>query len=251
MKLAPDSAETWLARAHILQGSDLAEAERSARRALELAPAAGRLRSRIMFRLAGINLFKNDFETAFRLYGESSNPSAYPGSDALAHYNQFLIRLSHRRFAEADALSAAAATELASANFVCGRALSLLVWHGDTEQAAATLSRIAAKRRSEPRTIILVAYTALLRRRPQEALDALATIPADYLDDNVFSGPRAYLEGMAQAEMGHAEAARLDWDQGLAVCQQRDDDLTPSICALITEAEIAGPASAAPRTPGG
>jgi len=235
-KLAPLSARAWLARGDYLRGGiDLVQAETCLRRALELAPPHGSLHSRIVFGLAGAALEKGDREAAFRLYGDSIDPGR-PGSDALAHYNQFLIRFSARRFPEADALAAAAVQELLSPNFVCGRALSCLAWRGDPDMAAATLEKIPEGRRSETRTTVMTLVTARLRRRPQDVLSALAPLSTDYLNDNYFTGPTGLLEGDAQEALGHAEAARLAWERGLEVCRKRGAESEPG--AQETAAEV-------------
>lgn len=179
---------------------------------------------------------KGDFEAAFRLYGDSSDRGR-PGSDALAHYNQFLIRFGTRRFPEADALAAAAVQELPSPNFVCGRALCCLAWRGDPEMAAAVLDKIPEGRRSETRTTVVTLVTARLRRRPQDALGILAALSTDYINDNYFTGPTGLLEGDAQAALGHAEAARLAWERGLEVCRKRGAESEPG--AQETAAEVA------------
>jgi tetratricopeptide (TPR) repeat protein len=220
-KLAPDSPRAWLARGNYFRGIDnWTQAETCLHRALKLAPPKGGLHSLIVFSMAGTAVGKGDREAAFRLYGESIDPGR-PGSDGLAHYNQFLIRFGDRRFQEADALAEASMKELPSPNFICGRALSWLAWRGDPDMAAAVLETIPEGRRSETRTTVITIITDLLRRRPKDALKVLATVSTDYFSDNYYTGPRGLLEGEAQAALGHAEAARLAWEEGLAVCQKR------------------------------
>ncbi|MFI5336877.1 MAG: TIR domain-containing protein [Opitutales bacterium] len=239
-KLAPDSTRAWLARGdYFRSGVDLNQAEACLRRALALAPPSGSLHSRIVFGLAGIAWAKGDREGSFRLYGESIDPGR-PGSDALAHYNQFLSRFGDRRFAEADALVAAAMQEFPTPNFVCGRALSCLTWRGDPDLAAAMLEKIPEARRSETRTTVITVITHLLRRRPQDALDVLASVSADFLSDNYYSGPRGLLEGEAQAALGHTEAARLAWEQALAVCQKRAAENAPDFRETAAETMLLG-----------
>ena len=235
IKLAPDSARAWLARGdYFRHGIDATQAETCLRRALELEPPKGSLHSRIVFSLAGPALAKGDSEAAFRLYGESIDPGR-PGSDALARYNQFLIRFAARRFQEADALAEASIKEFPTPNFVCGRVLSCLTWRGDPDMAAATLERIPESRRGETRTTVITVLTDLFRRRPKDALDVLNRVSADYLNDNYYEGPRGLLEGEAQAALGHAEAARLAWEQGLAVCQKRDAEGEPGFRETTSE----------------
>jgi tetratricopeptide (TPR) repeat protein len=239
-KLAPDSARAWLARGNYFRkGIDATQAETCLRRALELAPPKGSLHSRIVFDLAGTALVRGDSEAAFRLYGESIDPGR-PGSDALAHYNQFLTRFGDRRFQEADALAETSMKELPTPNFVCGRALSCLTWRGDPDMAAAMLEKIPENRRGETRTTVITVSTDLFRRRPKDALAVLAKVSADYLNDNYYEGPRGLLEGEAQAALGHAEAARLAWEQGLAVCQKRDAEGEPGFRATAAEAMLLG-----------
>jgi len=152
-QLAPGSARAWLSRGDYFRvGIDWAQAETCLRRALELAPPHGSVHSRIVFGLAGMTLGKGDREAAYRLYGDSIDPGR-PASDALAHYNQFLLRFASRRFQEADALAAEAVQEFPSPNFVCGLALSCLAWRGDPELAAAVLAKIPEGGRWKPAVI--------------------------------------------------------------------------------------------------
>jgi len=226
-QLAPGSARAWLSRGDYFRvGIDWAQAETCLRRALELAPPHGSVHSRIVFGLAGMTLGKGDREAAYRLYGDSIDPGR-PASDALAHYNQFLLRFASRRFQEADALAAEAVQEFPSPNFVCGLALSCLAWRGDPELAAAVLAKIPEGRRSETRTTVMTIVTAQLRHRPQEVLSVLAPLSTDYLNDNYFTGPIGLLEGDAQAALGHTEAARLAWERGLEVGRKRGAESEP------------------------
>src|SRR5262249_32625729 len=95
VRLAPDEAEVWLARGAYLRrtAGDRSEAEKALRRAIELAPHDRRLWFDLAWAVGAPG--KNADEVLAIL--DKSIDSAVPGSDALAHYNQFLLLFGDRR----------------------------------------------------------------------------------------------------------------------------------------------------------
>jgi tetratricopeptide (TPR) repeat protein len=235
MRLAPEEAEVWLARGSYLRRTNGSqqEAEVALRRALALNPRD----TRPWFDLAwavGAPGAGND-EEVFALLEKSIDP-AQPGSDALAHYNQFNLRFGARRFAEADALARASVSELPSANFVAGLARCDITWKGDAKAAVAVMNQLTPERAKEPRSVYTMAYVQLLTRNPTGALQTLNLLPNDFITDSYYTGPRAYWIGRAHQQLGNLEAAKVSWEVALAV--SRREGVGRSGRGMIMQAEL-------------
>ncbi len=217
IRLAPDEPEVWFARGTYLRriDGDRADAEQALRKALAMNPDD----TRPWFDLAWAIDNQQRDEEVIALLEKSIDPKR-PGSDALAHYNVFNLLFGHRRFAEADAIIRKAVAELSSANFVTGLIRSELTWKGDPAGARAAIRQLSPERLREPRSVAFAAYAYLVAHDPAAMLAALQRLPADFIEDTYFTGPKAYWEGWAQAQLGRTEAARLAWESALAVCRR-------------------------------
>lgn len=237
IKLAPKSALAWLAHSRGDAGNSAASI-RDLQHALTLAaPGDDWIRSRCYF---GLGMNRNLDRKAAFAYLEKSILPGVPGSDALAHYAEFLRYFQARQFPEADAIVARAAAELPTVNFVCGRALSQLVWHGDTAGAMATMAKLSPERLSEPRAVLFRIQLAIFAHQPDAALDVIQHTPILYIDDNYFTGPMEYWRGWAAYEKGNQDAAAELWARAYAACLRQDADHTPDARTLTTEAELLG-----------
>lgn len=72
--------------------------------------------------------------------------------------------------------------------------------------------------------VFATALVALMAKQTDEALRALDRLPGDFINDAWFSGPKALLVGVAHAQAGRPEAARIAWETGLAVVRRRLQD---------------------------
>jgi tetratricopeptide (TPR) repeat protein len=97
----------------------------------------------------------------------------------------------------------------------------LLTARGDAAGAGAALDTVPAVNRNEHRAVWMSAFAWLAARQPGETLKALDRLSADYIQDNWFTGPKAYWVGRAQLQAGHPEAARLAFAAGLELSATR------------------------------
>ncbi len=214
VKLAPDLPEAWLALGRAIGMTDAVRAEEALRRGLTLAPENGRLQ----LGLASIYRQSNRFDEALVLYERAATQ---PEHRALALYDQYLIHFYGRRFAEADRCLRESISVTKSANMVAGLALLNVTWRGDVPQAQRVLADTSADMRGQTRVVLAEVLVNLMAGQPDEALRAFDRLPADYVNDAWYTGPKALLAGLAHFQAGRQEAARIAWESGLAVVRRR------------------------------
>jgi serine/threonine-protein kinase len=161
---------------------------------------------------------RDRFDQALPLF---EGAAARPELRALALYNMFLGYFARSRFVEAERAVRESIASESSSNSRAGLAFILLTVKGDPEAAANVLATGPGATRSEHRTIWITAYTHLLRHAPEDALRSLERLSDDFLQDNWFVGPKAYWAGRAHALAGRHEAARIEWEAGLAVMRTK------------------------------
>jgi serine/threonine-protein kinase len=217
LKLAPDSVEALLAVARANRRTDPTRAEAALRQALTLAPKDGRL----LLNLGSLHRVQNRLDEAMVLYEQAA---ASPDVMPLARYDQYLISFYQQKFAEAERYIREAAAALPTVNFVTGQAMLELTWRGQPEAALRVLAAAPGKVRNEPRFVIVSVLAAEMNRQPEQALAALRRLPADYINDGWYVGPKALLVGLCQAQANRTEAARVAWEAGIALLRKRLQD---------------------------
>jgi TolB-like protein/Tfp pilus assembly protein PilF len=73
------------------------------------------------------------------------------------------------------------------------------------------LDRVPEIRRDEPRVAVMRYYAAMLQRDAGMAVRVISDLAVDYLEDNFFVGPKAFLIAQAQELAGHPELATEQW----------------------------------------
>ncbi len=214
VKLAPDSAEAWHALGRSLFLTDRARAEEALRHAIQLAPNDGR----ILLSLGSVCRMQGRLDEALAFYVQAA---AQPEVKSLAFYDQFLIHLYQRRFAEADRCVRESIAGVPTTNNLTGRAMLEIAWRGGIDNAQRALAEAPPAMRSEPRMVFISALVALMARQTDEALRALDRLPGDFINDAWYSGPKALLIGLAHAQAGRSEAARIAWEAGVTVVRHR------------------------------
>ncbi len=217
IKLAPDSVEALLALGRSIGRSDFTRTEALLQRALVLAPEDGR----VLLALGSNSVTQQKLDVALGYFQRMAN---VPEWRPLGLYNEFLVFLYQRRFAEAEPAIRDAVADVPSTNFVVGQAMLEVIWHGRADEAARLLAAAPPAVRTEPRTALVTALVAQMNRKPDEALRALDRLPADYINDAWFTGPKGLLAGLAHAQANRPEAARLAWEAGLVVVRRRLQD---------------------------
>ena len=217
VKLAPDSPDAWLAMGRGAYTTDFARSEQALRRGLKLAPRDGRL----LIALGGLYRRQGRTDEALATYEQAA---ALPGARALARYDQYLINFYLGRFAEADRCIRDGLAEAKTVNMVAGLALLEVTWRGRVPEALQVLADAPAAVRGQPRLVVATVLVNLLAHRPDEVLHVLDLVPADYLNDAWYTGPKALLTGLAQFQAGRPEAARVAWETGLVVVRRRLQD---------------------------
>ncbi len=219
VKLAPDSADAWHALGRSLFLTDRPQAEEALRHAIQLAPNDGR----ILLSLGSICRLQGRLDEALAFYVRAT---AQPDVKSLALYDQFLVHLYLRRFAEADRCVRESIAGLPTTNSLTGRAMLEIAWHGDLAAAQSTLADAPAAMRAEPRMVFISALVALMAKQTDDALRALDRLPGDFISDAWYSGPKALLVGLAHTQAGRPEAARIAWEAGVAVVRRRLQDVS-------------------------
>lgn len=214
VKLAPNLPEAWLALGRGIGVTDAVRAEEALRHGLGLAPENGRL----LLGLASIYRQSNRFDEALAIYERAA---AQPESRALARYDQYLIHFYSRRFAEADRCLRESISVSKSSIMVAGLALLDVTWRGDVAQAQRVLADTSTGLRGQTRVVLAGVLVSLMAGQPDEALLAFDRLPADYVNDAWYTGPKALLVGLAHFQAGRQEAARIAWESGLAVVRRR------------------------------
>ncbi len=217
VKLAPDSAEAWHALGRSLFLTDRPQAEEALRHAIQLAPDDGR----ILLSLGSVCRLQGRPDEALAFYVRAT---AQPDVKSLALYDQFLIHLYLRRFAEADRCVRESIAGLPTTNNLTGRAMLEIAWRGDLDAAQRTLADAPAAMRAEPRMVFISALVALMAKQTDDALRALDRLPGEFINDAWYSGPKALLVGLAHTQAGRPEAARIDWEAGVTVVRRRLQD---------------------------
>ena len=220
VKLAPELPDAWLALGRAVINTDPARSEEALRQGLKLAPDDGRL----LIAVGGLYRQLGRSDEALAAYERAA---AQPASRALARYDQYLINFYRRRFAEADRCVREGLSLTKTVNMVAGLALLEVTWRGRIAEARQVLADAPVAVRSQPRVVVATVLISLMARQPDEALVALDRLPADYINDAWFTGPKALLTGLAHAQAGRTEAARLAWETGLAIVRRRLQD-TPN-----------------------
>ncbi|MEN9631995.1 MAG: hypothetical protein RL077_399 [Verrucomicrobiota bacterium] len=214
VKLAPDSAEAWLALGRGLWTIDFVRAEETLRHGLKLAPQNGR----ILLSLGSLFRRQARFDEALTFYEQAA---ALPETRALARYDQYLIHFFSRRFSEADRCLREAMSVSNTSNMVAGLALLEVSWRGRLPEATEVLRQAPVVTLSQPRMVLASVFVSLMARRGDQALKALERLPADYINDAWYTGPKALLQGLAHALEKKPEAARISWESGLTVVRRR------------------------------
>lgn len=212
LKLAPDSVEALYAFARWQR--DPAVAEKTYREVLRRAPNhAGALGS-----MGSIGDYTDRLQEALAF---DERLALQPDNLPLARYEEFLAYFHRSYFSEAERCVRASIAAMPSVNSVAGLGILLLTSRGDPPAALATLAAIPVAERGDHRAVWVTAYAHLLARQPKEALKDLDWLSDDYIQDNWYAGPKAYWVGRAQTQAGRPEAARIAFETGLAVVDER------------------------------
>jgi tetratricopeptide (TPR) repeat protein len=215
LKLDPHSLSALFALGRSQRDSDPVAAEATFKRLLSLNPDhAGALGQ-----LGWLSEGSGRIEEAIKLYDRvlELDPAGAP----LTHYVRFLMFFHYSRFPEAEQAIRRSVELQPSANSVAGLAMWLITAKGDAGEAARVLAAAPEEFRNEPRIIWVEATVHLQRRDPQAVHRTLSRLSDDYIQDNWFSGPKSYFAGLAHAEAGRHEAARVEWQSALAMVEAR------------------------------
>jgi len=215
LKLAPDSLAALYALGRAQRDFEPEAAEQIFKKMLERQPDD----TRALGQLASIYDRSGRIDEAAALYERVA--AADPAHEALTRYTEFLLFFHYRRLEEADRCIRRSVALQPSANSQSGLAMLLLTAKGDADEAARVLATGPTAARNEPRTIWTTALVQLCRRAPDDTLKTLDRLADDFIQDNWFTGPKAYFTGRAHALAGRTEAARIAWESALALTNSR------------------------------
>ncbi|MBI5693430.1 MAG: toll/interleukin-1 receptor domain-containing protein [Verrucomicrobia bacterium] len=218
VKLAPKSDEALFAHAYALRLSrdTASEGIRLLRELVARNPS-----NKMMLRTLGAPLSRQP-ETAQEGLDLLARAAALPGGDPIADYvrGETLARLT-TRYAEALAafdraiLQAPAYTEAHKEKIK-----TLLERLGDVEGARSALAQVPNLLLRQDRIRVMGFRVAMARNAPDEAVRFLSQA-SPYLTMDIFSGPSAYLRGLAHRRAGRRPAAEIEWRAALQEMQRR------------------------------
>ncbi len=125
-----------------------------------------------------------------------------------------------RRIPEMDAALERSISARPMAGAVALRVHYDLAWLGDLDAALANMQRLPPEELAEDNGISLAVRVHRWRRDPESLLRFLRAVPRNWIKWSV-AGPKAALTGEAHAALGRMVAARTDWQQALALVEQR------------------------------
>ena len=102
--------------------------------------------------------------------------------------------------------------------FLAAEALS---WQGDLDAGKAWIDRMPPADLMEDFGLQAALRVFHWRREPDQMLRLLNAVPRDWLQSNLYTGPKAYWTGVAHAMAGNAEAATLAWQSALRLVDER------------------------------
>jgi TolB-like protein/Tfp pilus assembly protein PilF len=83
------------------------------------------------------------------------------------------------------------------------------------------LDRVPEIRRDEPRVAVMRYNAAMLQRDAETAVRLISDLAVDYLEDNFFVGPKAFLIAQAQELAGHPELATEQWQTAERIVREK------------------------------
>jgi tetratricopeptide (TPR) repeat protein len=232
LKLAPDSPDALFALGRAQRDFEPDAAEQTFKKILGRQPDD----FRALGNLASIYDYNGRPDEAVAIYERIA--TADPAHEALTRYTEYLSFFHYARFAEAERCIRRSVAIQPSANSQAGLAMLLLTWKGEADEAARVLATGPTAARNEPRTIWTTAFVDLCRRAPDDTLRTLDRLADDFIQDNWFTGPKAYFAGRAHALAGRTEAARIAWESALAVTDAHLKDTPADVGLHVMRGEL-------------
>jgi len=198
-----------------MKGAAVAEVEPLVRRAMAAVPGDSRPVRQLghLFSLHGLtNDARELFETAVRL-----NPR-----DALAYYLLSTHHAARGQLAEAwQSTESALAVSPDFGSALLLQASLAVRWKGDLVAMRAALNRLPAAERGDDRAVYFSMWGGTLERDLRRVLAAGAQGTNEYLVDNLFTGPKAWLTALAYEAVKQQNFARREWEAAEALLRQR------------------------------
>ena len=231
LKLAPDSVEALYALGRWQRDNDPAMAEATFKAVLARDPNHAAT-------LGSLGIFyqrTGRFDEAIALLQRLER---IPEWKALALYSQFLAHFSRSHFADAERCVRGSIAAEPSANSVGGLAMLLLTRYGDADAAIRVLATAPGVNRNEHRVVWMTTLAQLAARKPDDALQTLSRLSADFIQDNWFVGPKAYWVGRAFAQAGRPDAARNAFEAALTITTAHLKETPSNLGLLVTQGEL-------------
>jgi tetratricopeptide (TPR) repeat protein len=157
-----------------------------------------------------------------------------PGRDALTIYNRAQVYQRMNRYPEAEAAADEALALAPAFSNAHAMKLTLLVdYHGDMLKARQHLEKVPPDFYNRDAGVAIAAMTWLYSREGGKCLDALR-LGRDYIRGGTggYTGPKAYLAGLAHRMLGNEDVARTEWRAALKVVEKLLEE-QPSSGALL------------------
>jgi Flp pilus assembly protein TadD len=197
------------------QGAALTQVEPLFRRAIAAAPTDGRPPRLLgnIFSLRG----RGEEARAMMDAAVRLNPR-----DALVHYNLATHHAARGNLPEAwQHVESALAITPSFASALLLKASLAVRWKGDLVAMRTALDQLPDADRGDDRSVYFAMWGGLIERQPQRVFAAAALGTNDYLRDNLFTGPKAWLRALAHESVAKENLARVEWRAAEALLRQR------------------------------
>jgi tetratricopeptide (TPR) repeat protein len=142
--------------------------------------------------------------------------------DALAYYNLATHHAARGQLAEAwQSTESALALAPGFGSALLLQASLAVRWKGDLVAMRTALDRLPAAERGDDRAVYFSMWGGILERDPRRVLAAGALGTNEYLVDNLFAGPKAWLTALAYEAVKQQNLARREWEAAEALLRKR------------------------------
>ena len=229
---ASKTARLALANAYRTSASTQPEAERLLRQLLVTAPED----KRVLRTLGDTLRDRKKYEEALTFYDRAA---ALPGGDPFALLAKSFALELLGRFDEAEAAVDASLVLRRGPAAMLRKVDCRLNFHGDLNGAEKVLARVPASALLDDRAVSLACQLWLWKRKPDNCLDVLDSVPRDFLQGYYWSGaPKNWLLGKVHQLAGRPAAAEEQWRLALKAIEKARTENPDSVELIFWSANV-------------
>ena len=221
VQLAPDDPDAIgaLAVCLIEQRTDFARAVALLDRAIALKPS-----DPFLHRFRVNTLYSDKHASAADIVAAAEQTAALFPNDALAQYQMARIYRDSGQYAEMDVYLDRTIAIAPVTNALVWKSLSALWVRGDVAEMKTWLDRVTPRIRTTERVIFIQWCYAMASGKIEDGIDALQTLPKEWVKDWLYSGPKDLLIAQLLDVQGKSTLARLHFEAAHAEVRRRQAD---------------------------